>query len=126
MFIGAAQTMALVPGVSRSGITISAGLFRNLDRAAAARFSFLLSTPTIAGAAAKDFYDLMKHEGGIPTDLRTSLIIGILVSGITGALTIRFFLKFLRRSSLNVFIAYRVVFGIIVIALAAFFRYSGR
>lgn len=126
MAIGTAQALALVPGVSRSGITITAGLFRNLDRAAAARFSFLLSTPTIAGAAAKDFYDLLKHEGGIPADLRTSLAVGILVSGITGALTIQFFLKFLRHSSLNVFVAYRVVFGIIVIALAAFFRYSGR
>jgi undecaprenyl-diphosphatase len=123
--IGAAQALALVPGVSRSGITIATGLLRDLDRAAAARFSFLLSTPTIAGAAAKDFYDLMQREGGIPADLWVSLGLGIVVSGVTGALTIRFFLRFLRRRSLNFFVAYRLVFGIMVIALAVFFRYSG-
>ena len=68
--IGFAQVLSIVPGTSRSGITIAAGLFRNLDRASAARFSFLLSTPAIAAAAAKDFYDLLKHEGGIPPAMR--------------------------------------------------------
>ena len=126
LVIGAAQAVALVPGVSRSGITISFGLLRNLDRASAARFSFLLSTPAVAGAALKDFYDLMKDGGGIPAGMRTPFALGILVSGITGALTIRFFLNFLRRRSLNLFVCYRLIFGIIVIALATFFRYSGR
>ena len=126
--IGAAQAMALVPGVSRSGITICAGLLRNLDRATAARFSFLLATPAIAGAAAKDAWDLMRHGGGmagIPPDMRTALVVGVIVSAISGALTIQFFLNFLRRRPLTFFVWYRVVFGIIVIALATFFRYHG-
>ena len=126
--IGAAQALALVPGVSRSGITICAGLLRNLDRATAARFSFLLATPAIAGAAAKDAWDLMRHGGGvaaIPSDMRTAMLVGVIVSAIVGALTIQFFLNFLRRRSLSFFVWYRVIFGIIVIALATFFRYHG-
>jgi undecaprenyl-diphosphatase len=126
--IGAAQALALVPGVSRSGITICAGLLRNLDRATAARFSFLLATPAIAGAAAKDAWDLMRHGGGIagiPHDMRMALVVGVVVSAIVGALTIQFFLNFLRRGSLSFFVWYRVIFGIIVIALATFFRYHG-
>ena len=126
--IGAAQALALVPGVSRSGITICAGLLRNLDRATAARFSFLLATPAIAGAAAKDAWDLMRHGGGIagiPQDMRTALLVGVMVSAIVGALTIQFFLNFLRRRSLSFFVWYRVIFGIMVIALATFFRYHG-
>ena len=123
--IGLAQALAVVPGVSRSGVTISAGLFRNLDRTAAARFSFLLSTPVIGGAAAKACWDLVKHSGGIPPEMRTPFIVGIIVSAITGCLAIRFFLDFLRHRSLAFFICYRVVFGIIVVALASFFRYNG-
>jgi undecaprenyl-diphosphatase len=126
--IGAAQALALVPGVSRSGITICAGLLRNLDRATAARFSFLLATPAIAGAAAKDAWDLMRHGGGmaaIPPDMRTALLVGVIVSAISGALTIQFFLNFLRRRSLAFFVWYRLIFGIIVVALATFFRYHG-
>ena len=126
--IGAAQALALVPGVSRSGITICAGLLRNLDRGTAARFSFLLATPAIAGAAAKDAWDLMRHGGGIagiPEDMRMALLVGVIVSAIVGALTIQFFLNFLRKRSLSFFVWYRVIFGIIVIALATFFRYHG-
>jgi undecaprenyl-diphosphatase len=126
--IGAAQALALVPGVSRSGITICVGLLRNLDRATAARFSFLLATPAIAGAAAKDAWDLMRHGGGIagiPPDMRTALMVGVVVSAISGALTIQFFLNYLRRRPLTFFVWYRLIFGIIVIALATFFRYHG-
>ena len=128
LMIGAAQALALVPGVSRSGITICAGLLRNLDRATAARFSFLLATPAIAGAAAKDAWDLMRHGGGmaaISPDMRTALVVGVIVSAVSGALTIQFFLNFLRRRSLAFFVWYRLIFGIIVIALATFFRYHG-
>ncbi len=122
--IGLAQALAVVPGTSRSGITIAAGLFRNIDRATAARFSFLLSTPIIAAAAAKSFWDLMKH-GGIPADMRMPFLIGIAVSGLTGAAVIAFLLNYLRRHGLWFFIYYRIVFGIIVIALATFFRSPG-
>jgi undecaprenyl-diphosphatase len=122
--IGVAQAMAIFPGVSRSGITISAGLFRNLERQEAARFSFLLLTPAVLAAAAKDLYDLLKHQGGIPADMHVPFSVGILVSALTGGLAIHFLMKFLRRSSLTPFVIYRVIFGIIVIALAVF-RYRG-
>ena len=124
MTIGLAQALAVVPGTSRSGITIAAGLFRNLDRATAARFSFLLSTPAIGAAAAKDFYDLWKHDGGLAADMRMPFAVGILVSAVTGVLVIHLFMRYLRRGSLMGFVLYRVVFGIIVIALAHFFRFS--
>jgi undecaprenyl-diphosphatase len=124
LFIGIAQAFALVPGVSRSGITMSAGLFRNLERETAARFSFLLLTPTVAGIALKKFYDLFKHEGGIPHDMQVPMLVGMLVSAITGCIVIRFFLEFLKTRTFGVFVAYRIVFGIIVIALA-FFRFGG-
>ncbi len=123
--IGSAQALAVIPGVSRSGSTISAGLFCNLDRTTAARFSFLLSTPIIAGAAAKKFWDLHKHQGGLPHDMQMAFIVGILASAITGCFAIAFFMNFLRRRSLTAFVWYRIVFGIIVIALALF-RSGGR
>ncbi len=115
--IGTAQALALIPGVSRSGITITAGLFRNLDRVAAARFSFLLATPIIAGAAVKKLYDVIKH-GGIPVDMHTPFALGIVVSGLSGLAVIALFLQFLQRRGLYFFIYYRLIFGIIVIALA--------
>jgi len=124
ILIGIAQTLAIIPGTSRSGITISAGLLRNLERETAARFSFLLLTPAVIAAAAKHFWDLYKHEGGIPPDMRTPFIVGILVSAVTGMIVIRFFLDYMRRRSYTIFVAYRIIFGIIVIALA-FFRFGG-
>lgn len=123
--VGVAQAFAIIPGVSRSGSTISAGLFRGMDRPTAARFSFLLSTPIIAGAAAKKFLDLMKHGGGLPHDMQMAFLAGILASAVTGCFAIAFFLNFLRRRSLTVFVWYRILFGIMVIALALF-RTNGR
>lgn len=116
--IGASQALAVMPGVSRSGITMSAALVKGLDRYAAARFSFLLSTPVIGGAAAKNFYDIYKH--GLAEDQRAAFAVGIVVSAIVGALTIRYFMNFLRSRSLQLFVSYRVLFGIMVIALAIF------
>lgn len=118
--IGAAQALAVVPGTSRSGITIAMALLRNLDRESAARFSFLLSTPAIGGAAVKALYDLVK-EGGIEAGMAVPFAVGILVSAITGILVIAFFLRFLRRNSLRFFVFYRVAFGIMILLLA-FFR----
>ncbi|MGA2181962.1 MAG: undecaprenyl-diphosphate phosphatase [Bryobacteraceae bacterium] len=115
--IGLAQAFAIVPGVSRSGITITAGLFRNMDREAAARFSFLLSTPAIGAAAAKAYWDLHKHYGGIPLDMRVPCIVGALVSAIVGMFVIAFLLEYLRHHSLRVFAWYRIVLGVLVIAL---------
>jgi undecaprenyl-diphosphatase len=121
--IGIAQALAVIPGTSRSGITITAGLFRGLSRETAARFSFLLSAPAIAAAALKKFWDIHKH-GGIPADMQMPFLVGIVLSAILGAVVIAVFLRYLRRNSLMVFVYYRIVFGIIVIALAAFFRFT--
>jgi undecaprenyl-diphosphatase len=121
--IGVSQALALVPGTSRSGITITVGLFRGLTRETAARFSFLLSTPIIAGAALKKLWDIHK-EGGIPADMRVPFALGAAVSGVLGAIVIAYFLRYLRHRSLMPFVYYRIIFGIIVIALAAFFRFT--
>jgi undecaprenyl-diphosphatase len=117
--IGTAQALALCPGVSRSGITITAGLFRGFTREAATRFSFLLSTPLIAGAVVSHLPKLIKlHKaGGLDLPLST-LLISILVSGIVGYFVIAFFLRYLQTHTLKVFIFYRLLFGIIVLVLA--------
>jgi len=121
--IGAAQALSIIPGTSRSGITIIAGLFRGLNREAAARFSFLLSTPAVAAAVLKKLWDIHKH-GGIAADMQLPFAAGIAVSGIVGAIVIAYFLRYLRHRSLMPFVYYRIVFGIIVIALAAIFRFT--
>ncbi len=120
--VGCAQALAIVPGVSRSGITLTAARFRSFGREAAARFSFLLSTPIIAGAAAKKGWEL--HKDGLPENMRMPYLVGVIVSAAVGLIVIAFFMKYLRRHSLSVFVWYRIVFGIIVIALA-FFRVIG-
>jgi undecaprenyl-diphosphatase len=116
--IGVAQALAVVPGTSRSGITISAGLFRNMTRESAARFSFLLSTPAIGAAAAKALYDMHKKGPGLHAVLNTDFLVGVAVSALTGCLVISWFLHYLRRGGLRPFVYYRIVFGIIVLALA--------
>jgi undecaprenyl-diphosphatase len=119
--IGVSQALALIPGTSRSGITITTGLFRGLNRETAARFSFLLATPIIGGAVLKKLWDVHK-EGGFPPDMRVPFAVGTAISGLAGAVVIAVFLRYLRRNSLMPFVYYRILFGIIVIALAAFFR----
>lgn len=116
LVIGFAQATALVPGVSRSGATITAGLFRNLTRDAAVRFSFLLATPIIAGAALLKAHEV--HKEGIPPDMRVPFIVGISVSAIVGYVAIAWLIRYLRTKTLTIFIVYRIIFGIIVLALA--------
>ena len=116
LIIGIAQAFALMPGVSRSGSTITAGLFRNMTREAAVRFSFLLSTPIIAGAALLKAHEL--HKEGLPAGMHAPFLVGILVSAIVGYATIAWLIRYLQSNSLRVFIVYRIVFGIVVIALA--------
>jgi undecaprenyl-diphosphatase len=117
--IGTAQALALWPGVSRSGITITTGLFRGLTRAAATRFSFILSVPAIAGAVVMELPKLIKmHKaGGLDLPLST-LAVSIVVSGVAGYFVIAFFLRYLQTRTLKVFVVYRLVFGIIVLLLA--------
>jgi undecaprenyl-diphosphatase len=124
MVVGLSQMLAVVPGVSRSGITISAGLFRDFTRETAARFSFLLSTPAIAAAAARALYHMHKQRGLVGI-LNPAFIVGVAVSTATGWAVIAWFLHYLHRDSLRPFVYYRVIFGIIVLALAIIRRPAG-
>jgi undecaprenyl-diphosphatase len=117
MLVGLAQALALVPGTSRSGITIATGLLLGITRSSAARFSFLLSSPIILGAALKTAYDAMQ-AGSLTAQILPALGLGIVVSACAGYAVIAFFLKYLQTSTLTPFVYYRVGFGIMVIALA--------
>ncbi|HYP13523.1 MAG TPA: undecaprenyl-diphosphate phosphatase, partial [Bryobacteraceae bacterium] len=86
-----------------------------------ARFSFLLSTPITAAAAAKAVYDLYKH-GGVPAGEQLAFGVGILISGITGSVVIAFLLRFLRTNTFRVFVVYRIAFGALILALAFFVK----
>jgi undecaprenyl-diphosphatase len=114
MIIGFAQALALVPGVSRSGATISAGLLRNFDRAAAARYSFLLSVPAVVLSGLFE----LRHagEGNLPIG---ATALATLLAFVTGYASIALLLRYLARHSIAVFVAYRVLLGVLVIALAA-------
>jgi undecaprenyl-diphosphatase len=111
--IGFAQALALVPGVSRSGATISAGLLLNFDRAAAARYSFLLSIPAIVLSGLFE----LRHagEGNLPI---AATIIATVLAFVSGYASIAFLLRYLERHSIAVFVGYRIVLGVMVIALA--------
>ena len=123
MTVGVLQAFAVIPGVSRSGITITGGLFRNFTREAAARFSFLLSTPIIAGAALLKFHHIMKE--GLPPGMAQGFIVGIIVSAIVGYATIAWFIKYLKTRTLTVFVVYRILFGIAVLLLGYMGHYAG-
>jgi undecaprenyl-diphosphatase len=112
--IGVAQVLALVPGISRSGISISAGLFMGLTREAAARFSFLMATPVVAGAGLWEARKLLSHDPAAPNPEVKLVVIGFIAAAISGLLAIRFMLAFLRRQPLTVFVVYRVVAAILV------------
>lgn len=103
--VGFAQVLALVPGVSRSGITIVAGMLVGLKREHAARFTFLLSIPTVAGVAVKKFLDL--REVPLSQADVVSMLLGIASAAIVGYLVVRFLLRFLQRHRLDLFAYYR-------------------
>ncbi len=111
--IGAAQALALVPGISRSGISISAGLFAGLDRESAARFSFLMATPITAGAGLFEVRKALVGEAGVEV-LAGPLIAGMLASLIGGLLAISFLLRFLRSNPTTIFVVYRLVLAAVV------------
>ena len=113
IIIGISQAIAIIPGVSRSGITISAGLFRGLKREASARFSFLLSTPIIAGATMLHFKKLVTAQENYNLQL---FAIGLVTSYITGIIAIKFLLNFLKKHPLNVFVYYRFILAVVIIA----------
>ena len=115
--IGFAQALALIPGVSRSGSTITTGLFLGLRREDAARFSFLLATPVVLGAGLKKVYDLTKTPGGIPSDQQMGFVVGFVAAAVVGFLCIHFLLRFLQRRSTAPFIWYRFMLGILLLVL---------
>ncbi|MGL6075389.1 MAG: undecaprenyl-diphosphatase UppP [Fimbriiglobus sp.] len=127
LFVGCWQALALMPGASRSGTTITGGLFAGLSRTTAARFSFLLSLPSITGAGLKELYDEYKKfknpQPGEPlslfasTDDLLSLGVGLVVSGVVGYFAVAWLMHLLKRYSLWVFIIYRIILGIALIAL---------
>lgn len=111
--IGAAQALALFPGISRSGITIAAGLLLGLKREAAARFSFLMAVPVIAGAGIWKARTLVGASlGGTQVN---ELVVGIVTSAIFGFVAIAFLLRFLRTNPTTVFIAYRIVLAAVIV-----------
>lgn len=113
--VGFSQVLALVPGASRSGSTIMGGLFAGQKREAAARFSFLLSIPAIAASGLLELKQAL--EGGIPPESYTPLIVGTIVAGVVGYLSIWFLLAFLKKNSTAVFIVYRIVVGAAILIL---------
>ena len=112
--IGLAQVFALVPGISRSGISISAGLFGGLTREAAARFSFLMATPVVAGAGLWEARKLLSHDPAAPNPETKLVVIGFITAAISGLLAIRFMLAFLRRQPVTLFVVYRVLLATVV------------
>ncbi len=113
LMIGIAQAVALIPGVSRAGITISAGLFRGLERGAAARFSFLLATPIIAGATLLHGRRLLSAG---PDHNMQLFLAGFVAAAVSGYIAIKFLLNFLKKHPMNLFVYYRFGLACIIIA----------
>lgn len=115
LMIGIAQSLAIVPGVSRSGSTITAAMVLGVDRIAATRFSFLLSVPIITGAAAKT---LLSDWSSVNQTIEPAIFaIGVLSAFVSGLFAIKFMLRFLNSHGLEIFAIYRIVFGLIVLLL---------
>lgn len=115
LVLGVAQAIALQPGVSRSGVTITAGRAMGLDRAGAARFSFLLAMPIIAGAGVFKGLDLV--QTGMPAGMAGPFLWGTLSSAVSGFLVIAFLLSYLRKHDFAVFLWYRLAVAALVIGL---------
>ncbi len=116
LLIGLAQSIALIPGSSRSGVTITGGLFLNLSREAAARFSFLLSLPSVFAAALLELY---KTWGAVTasSESMTNILVATLIAGIVGYASIAFLINYLKKHTTTIFIAYRLVAGAAILYL---------
>jgi undecaprenyl-diphosphatase len=118
VFVGVAQSLALVPGVSRSGVTITAGRFLGLDRDSAARFSFLLLVPTVLGAVVwKGVNDVLL--GDLPDGWKGPFVVGTLAAIGTGLIAIDWLLGYVRRHNYSVFVVYRLIVAAIILLLIA-------
>ena len=111
VLIGIAQGFAVIPGFSRSGVTMTAGIAQGMTREAAARFSFLLSTPLILGAGVLKLHKISAADMGLP------FWVGIITSAIVGFIAIKFLLRFLQRGSFAVFAWYRFLLGLIIVVV---------
>lgn len=118
LVIGCAQALALVPGTSRSGVTITAALLLGFTRPAAARFTFLLIVPISVLVAAKDAKDLV--EAGVGAAELAPMAVGLVTSAVVGYAVIAWLLSWLRSRSLNVFVVYRIALAAVILAAAAF------
>jgi undecaprenyl-diphosphatase len=119
LLLGLAQSVALIPGVSRSGITIAAGMLRGFRREEAASLTFLLSAPIIAAAGGKQVFDIAtgnSESGGAGYAVYAA---GLITAGVVGYAAIAFLLRYLRRGSLYLFVCYRLIIGISVLGLVA-------
>ncbi len=116
--VGFAQALALIPGVSRSGATITAGLFMGLDRTAAARFSFLLSIPAVVLSGVLELGSIASGEEGESTSF-ACLVVATLLAFVTGYASIALLLRYLERHSTVVFVIYRVALGTLVLVLVS-------
>ncbi len=116
--VGLAQCIALIPGSSRSGVTITGGLFLGMTRETAARFSFLLSLPSVFAAG---IYQLIKEREALLSSQENvvSLVVATLVSGVVGYASIAFLLGYLKKNSMYLFIVYRIALGAMLLALIA-------
>jgi len=116
--VGVAQCIALIPGSSRSGVTITGGLFLGMTRETAARFSFLLSLPSVFAAG---IYQLIKEREALLSSQENvvSLVVATLVSGVVGYASIAFLLGYLKKNSMYLFIVYRIALGVMLLALIA-------
>ncbi len=114
MIVGFSQVLALMPGASRSGSTIMGGLIAGLKRETAARFSFLLMIPAIT---ASGLLELVEAWHILPKDSWTPLLVGTIVAGVVGYLSIWFLLAYLRRYSTSIFIIYRIILGVVILLL---------
>lgn len=117
ILMGLAQALALIPGVSRSGSTLTAGLFMGLERGAAARFSFLLGIPAITLAGLVELKDLL--ETGISNDSIVTMVVGVISAAIFSYLAIAWLLRFLQTQNTWVFVWYRLAFGIAILGAIA-------
>jgi undecaprenyl-diphosphatase len=114
--VGVAQALALAPGVSRSGVTLSAALFLGLTREAAARFVFLMAAPVTAGAGLFQLRHLFK--GGVPANERAAFLIGVAMSFVVGMAAIHFLLGYLRRRNVDAFVWYRAGVAVLVLLIS--------
>ena len=117
LILGLAQTFAIIPGTSRSGIVITAGLLSGFSRYDASKYSLLLSIPVIIAATTLETISLYNESGVFVTK---QMLLGILISFVTAYLTINFFMKWISRASLKIFVFYRIILGIAILLYAYF------